>query len=256
MTYKNIFAQSCKYKCILERWKREMAEAFPQAEWSSTAKQYGQRVIKYLECSISLKLVTHYLFKVIWNLNVWDNHNLRTILTWQMPDFVAVSVSNQSKEKLTKLFSTINPFFQGRWNICSMRSHSVSLWRHHTSVCPTPVIVCTRKPIFSSLSSTRRGGSSTWYSELNKHKHNVILLSTDVGFLCLLVNIESRMLLIVLVLVHFLPHLGSFPSSIWIRLPMTTLPWSVFHQLEWFILNLQSSSLPQPHWRFFPLHVT
>lgn len=63
--------------------------------------------------------------------------------------------------------------------------------------------------------------------------------------------------LIVLVLVHFLPHLGSFPSSIWIRLPMTTLPWSVFHQLEWFILNLQSSSLPQPHWSFFPLlHVT
>ncbi len=58
------------------------------------------------------------------------------------------------------------------------------------------------------------------------------------------------MLLIVLVLVHFLPHLGSFPSSIWIRLPMTTSPWSVFHQLEWFILNLQSSSLPQPHWSF------
>lgn len=159
-----------------------------------------------------------------------------------------------SKEKLSKLFSTTTSFFQGRWNISSLRSHSVSLWRHHTNVCPTPVIVSTRKPILSSLSSTRRGGSSTWYSELNEHKHNVILLFTDVGFLCLSVNTESKMLLIVLLLVHFLPHLGSFPSSIRIRLPMTTLPWSVFHQLEWFIQYLQSSSsLPQPHQSvFFP----
>lgn len=45
--------------------------------------------------------------------------------------------------------------------------------------------------------------------------------------------LKSRMRLIVLVLSHFLPHLGSFPSSIWITLPMTTLPCSVFHQFGW-----------------------
>lgn len=51
--------------------------------------------------------------------------------------------------------------------------HSISRWRHHTSVWPTPVMDSRRKPIFSSLSSTRRGGSSTWYSELKRHKTNV-----------------------------------------------------------------------------------
>ncbi|TNN87187.1 hypothetical protein EYF80_002389 [Liparis tanakae] len=65
-------------------------------------------------------------------------------------------------------------------SIRSILHHTVSLWRHHTSVCPTPVIVSTRKPIFSSLSSTRRGGSSTWYSELHEHKHKVIPLNADV----------------------------------------------------------------------------
>lgn len=45
---------------------------------------------------------------------------------------------------------------------------SVSLYMHHTSVCPTPVMVTTRKPIFSSLSNTNRGESSTWYSELQE----------------------------------------------------------------------------------------
>lgn len=49
--------------------------------------------------------------------------------------------------------------------------HSIFRWRHHTSVWPTPVMETKWKPIFSSLSSTSRGGSSTWYSELKKHKH-------------------------------------------------------------------------------------
>lgn len=121
-----------------------------------------------------------------------------------------------------------------------------SLWRHHTRVCPTPVIDSTRKPIFSNLSNTRRGGSSTWYSELNEHKHKVILFPTDVGFLCLSLNFcsDGRILLIVLVLVHFLPHLDSFPSSIWFGLPMTTLPWSVSHQIEWFIRKPATQQSP------------
>lgn len=48
-------------------------------------------------------------------------------------------------------------------------SHSVSLvslWRHQTSVWPTPVMLTTLYPILSSLSKTSLGGSSTWYSEL------------------------------------------------------------------------------------------
>lgn len=71
--------------------------------------------------------------------------------------------------------------------------------------------------------------------------NKVILPSTDVGFLSFSkLCLESTWLLSVLVLFHFLPHLGSFPRSIWIRLPMTTLPCSVTHHLEWFTLGAEA----------------
>lgn len=83
--------------------------------------------------------------------------------------------------------------------------------------------------------------------------NRVILPSTDVGFLSFSkLCLESTWLLSVLLLIHFLPHFGLFPRRIWIRLPMTTLPCSVFHHLEWFTLNLWSRSFPQPHFFFVP----
>lgn len=77
--------------------------------------------------------------------------------------------------------------------------YSVSRWRHHTSVWPTPVMDSRRKPIFSSLSSTRRGGSSTWYSELKRHRTQALL--PHLGDFT-----ESGMLLTALVPFHFLPQ--------------------------------------------------
>lgn len=52
--------------------------------------------------------------------------------------------------------------------------HVYSLCRHHTSVCPTPVILTTRYPKFSSLFSVTRGGSFTKYSALEQKKKNAL----------------------------------------------------------------------------------
>lgn len=83
--------------------------------------------------------------------------------------------------------------------------HSIFRWRHHTSVWPTPVMDSKWKPIFSSLSSTRRGGSSTRYSELKKHKHEHYFHIWGISLF------NSGMLLIVLVLFP-LPSTPCFES--------------------------------------------